>query len=76
MIATGVAPGSGPAFHFAETFKMNMPLVKTERSVAAALPHAEVLRITPPKPDFLRTKLLPALSNIAANVLPPPVMPA
>ncbi len=53
---------------------MNMPLVKTERSVVAALPQAEVLRITPPKPDFLRAKLLPMLRNVAANVLPPLVM--
>jgi nitrate/nitrite transport system permease protein len=50
---------------------MNMPLIKTERSVAAALPKAEVLRITPPKPDFLRVKLLPMLRDVAANVLPP-----
>jgi nitrate/nitrite transport system permease protein len=50
---------------------MNMPLVKTERSVAAALPQAEVLRITPQKPDFLRATLLPTLRDVAANVLPP-----
>ena len=53
---------------------MNMPLIKTERSVAATLPKAEVLRIAPPKPSFLRAKLLPALRDIAANVLPPLVM--
>jgi nitrate/nitrite transport system permease protein len=50
---------------------MNMPLIKTEQSVAAALPKAEVLRLTPAKPDFLRATLLPALRDIAANVLPP-----
>jgi nitrate/nitrite transport system permease protein len=53
---------------------MNMSVIKTERSVAAALSQAEVLRITPPKPDFLRAKLLPVLRDIAANVLPPLVM--
>ena len=50
---------------------MNMPLIKTEQSVAAALPKAEVLRLTPAKPDFLRTKLLPKLKDVAATVLPP-----
>jgi nitrate/nitrite transport system permease protein len=39
-----------------------------------ALPSAEVLRIAPPKPSFVRARLLPALGNIAANVLPPLVM--
>ena len=53
---------------------MNMPLIKTEQSVAAALPKAEVLRLTPAKPSFLRATLLPALRDIAANVLPPLVM--
>jgi nitrate/nitrite transport system permease protein len=50
---------------------MNMPLIKTEQSVAAALPKAEVLRLTPAKPDFLRATLLPKLGEVAANVLPP-----
>ena len=53
---------------------MNMPLIKTEQSVAAALPKAEVLRLTPAKPSFLRATLLPALRDIAANVLPPLVI--
>ena len=50
---------------------MNMPLIKTEQSVAAALPKAEVLRLTPAKPDLLRATLLPKLGEVAANVLPP-----
>jgi nitrate/nitrite transport system permease protein len=53
---------------------MNMPALKTEPKVMTALPSAEVLRIAPPKPSFVRARLLPALGNIAANVLPPLVM--
>jgi nitrate/nitrite transport system permease protein len=53
---------------------MTMTVLKTEPSVATTLPKAEVLRITPPKPDFVRAKLLPALGDIAANVIPPLVM--
>jgi nitrate/nitrite transport system permease protein len=51
-----------------------MTVLKTEPSVATTLPTAEVLRITPPKPSFVRAKLLPALRDIAANVIPPLVM--
>jgi nitrate/nitrite transport system permease protein len=50
---------------------MNMPVLKTEPKVVTALPSAEVLRIAPPKPSFLRARFLPALGDIAANVLPP-----
>jgi nitrate/nitrite transport system permease protein len=53
---------------------MNMPVLKTEPKVMTALPSAEVLRIAPPKPSFVRARLLPALGDIAANVLPPLVM--
>jgi nitrate/nitrite transport system permease protein len=51
-----------------------MPVLKTEPKVMTALPSADVLRIAPPKPSFVRAKLLPALGDIAANVLPPLVM--
>lgn len=53
---------------------MTMTVLKTEPSVATTLPKAEVLRMTPPKPSFLRARLLPALGDIAANVIPPLVM--
>jgi nitrate/nitrite transport system permease protein len=53
---------------------MNMPVLKTEPKVMTALPSADVLRIAPPKPSFVRANLLPALGDIAANVLPPLVM--
>jgi nitrate/nitrite transport system permease protein len=53
---------------------MNMPVLKTEPKVMTALPSAEVLRIAPPKPSFVRARLLLALGDIAANVLPPLVM--
>jgi nitrate/nitrite transport system permease protein len=51
-----------------------MTVLKTEPSVVTTLPKAEVLRITPPKPSFVRARLLPALGDIAANVIPPLVM--
>ena len=55
---------------------MNMPVLKTEATVATTAPAAmaEVLRLEPPKPGFLKAKLLPTLGQIAANVLPPLVM--
>jgi nitrate/nitrite transport system permease protein len=54
---------------------MNMPLLKTEATVAVpAPPAAEVLRLNPPKPSFVQTKLLPALGTIASRTLPPLVM--
>jgi nitrate/nitrite transport system permease protein len=53
---------------------MTMTVLKTEPSVVTTLPKAEVLRITPPRPSFVRARVLPALSDIAANVLPPLVM--
>src|SRR5690349_4580929 len=53
---------------------MNMPVLKTERSITAAVPSAEVLRITPPRPSFITARVLPALRNIAATMLPPLVM--
>ena len=53
---------------------MNMPVLKTERSITAAVPRAEVLRITPPKPNFLQNRLFPLLRDVASTVLPPLVM--
>ena len=53
---------------------MTMTVLKTEPSVATTLPTAEVLRITPPKPGFVRAKLRPALRDVAVNVIPPLVM--
>jgi nitrate/nitrite transport system permease protein len=52
-----------------------MPLLKTEATVAVpAPPAAEVLRLNPPKPSFVQTKLLPMLGTIASRTLPPLVM--
>jgi len=53
---------------------MNMPVLKTEPSVKAAMPGADVLRITPAKPNLVHSRLLPALRDAAAAVLPPLVM--
>jgi nitrate/nitrite transport system permease protein len=51
---------------------MNMPLLKTEATVAVpAPPAAEVLRLNLPKASFVQTKLLPMLGTVASRVLPP-----
>jgi nitrate/nitrite transport system permease protein len=50
---------------------MNMPLLKTEATVALPPPAGEVLRLNLPKPSYVRTKLLPALANVAARAVPP-----
>jgi nitrate/nitrite transport system permease protein len=53
---------------------MNMPLLKSEATATAAPVVASVLRLDPPKPSYVRTKLLPALSSLAARIVPPLVM--
>ena len=53
---------------------MTMTVLKTEPNVVTTLPKAEVLRISPPKPGFVRAKLLPRLGDVAANLIPPLVM--
>jgi nitrate/nitrite transport system permease protein len=52
---------------------MNMPLLKAQRVAAVPViaPGADVLRLKPRKPGFLKARLLPVLSSIAARVLPP-----
>ena len=53
---------------------MNMPVLKPKQNIAAAVPSADVLRIKPSKPNFVQTRLMPALRDIAATTLPPLVM--
>jgi nitrate/nitrite transport system permease protein len=61
---------------------MTMPILKTQvldtqildAEATAAVPTAHVLRLTPPKPNFVKMRLLPMLGAIAARVLPPLVM--
>jgi nitrate/nitrite transport system permease protein len=59
-----------------ENNNMNMPVLKSEATTATTAPAAmaEVLRLEPPKPGFLKSKLLPKLGQLAANVLPPLIM--
>jgi len=59
-----------------ENNNMNMPVLKSEATTATTAPAAmaEVLRLDPPKPGFLKSKLLPKLGQVAANVLPPLIM--
>jgi nitrate/nitrite transport system permease protein len=51
---------------------MNMPAIKTEP--AMTLPPAitaEVLRFDAPKPNYLGSRVVPALGQVAARILPP-----
>lgn len=62
--------------HQMENSKMNVSVLKPEMTIATTSPAAiaDVLRLGPPKPDFLKSKVLPALGQLAANVLPPLIM--
>lgn len=57
---------------------MNRPVLKTEAPLAATAPApaaiADVLRLEPCKPGFVKSKLLPMMRQVAANVLPPLIM--
>jgi nitrate/nitrite transport system permease protein len=53
---------------------MTMPLVKTEPSVAISPVTATVLRLSTPKPSFVKTRILPALATVATRTIPPLVM--
>jgi nitrate/nitrite transport system permease protein len=53
---------------------MTMPLVKTEPSVAVSPVTATVLRLSTPKPSFVKTRILPALATVASRTIPPLVM--
>jgi nitrate/nitrite transport system permease protein len=53
---------------------MTMPLVKTEPSVAISPVTATVLRLSTPKPSFVKTRILPALATVASRTIPPLVM--
>ena len=54
-----------------------MPLHKTAQKLEpeeAAAAVADVLRLTPPKPSYLKVRLVPQLTELAARVIPPLVM--
>ena len=61
---------------------MTMPVLKSETTTAiaatgaAAIPaiSAEVLRLTPPRPSFLKARLVPALVTVATSTVPPLIM--
>ena len=55
---------------------MNMPVLKPDTTAATTAPSvmADVLHLEPRKPGFVKSKLLPTLWQVAANVLPPLVM--
>jgi nitrate/nitrite transport system permease protein len=53
---------------------MNMPIRKSETISVAGPAIAEVLRLKVAKPSYIQAKLLPALTAIAARVVPPLVM--
>jgi nitrate/nitrite transport system permease protein len=53
---------------------MTMPLVKTEPSVAISQTSATVVRLSTPKPSYVRSRVLPALAAVATRTIPPLVM--
>jgi nitrate/nitrite transport system permease protein len=53
---------------------MNMPLVKTEATIAIAAPAAKILRLKAPKPSVIKSWILPALGAVTARVVPPLIM--
>ena len=53
---------------------MNMPVLKTEPTVALPAAPAEVVRLKTPKVSFVKAKLLPMLGSVAAQVIPSLVM--
>lgn len=70
-------PAAAPPTFLTENNKMNMPLRKTataDVAAAAAAAVADVLRLTPPKPSYLKVRLVPQLTELAARVIPPLVM--
>jgi nitrate/nitrite transport system permease protein len=57
---------------------MTMPMLKPEAAqavpTASVAPAARVLRLAPPKPNFWRTRVVPAFGQLAARTVPPLVM--
>ena len=53
---------------------MNMQAVKTESATAIPLAKGEVLRLPTLKPSFFQAKLIPAVRDVAAQLIPPIVM--
>ena len=53
---------------------MNMTVRKAEAIQTMSTYAAEVVRLEAPRPSYVRVRLIPALSNAAARVLPPLVM--
>jgi nitrate/nitrite transport system permease protein len=54
---------------------MTMPMLKTEAAIAApGTAAAEIVRLSLPRPSFVKTTLLPTLGALAARVVPPLVM--
>jgi nitrate/nitrite transport system permease protein len=50
---------------------MNVTVLKTETARAMPLASAEIVRLKAPRPNYLKARALPAMSNAAARVLPP-----
>jgi nitrate/nitrite transport system permease protein len=53
---------------------MNMPVLKPEPQATLPVATAEVLQLTPPKPSFVRNRLVPAIRAFFANTVPPLVV--
>ena len=50
---------------------MNVTVLKSETARAVPLVSAEVVRLKAPKPSYLTSRVMPALSDTTARVLPP-----
>jgi nitrate/nitrite transport system permease protein len=61
-----------------ENNRMNVPVLKPDTTAATTAPApaaiADVLHLEPRKPGFVKSKLLPMIRRVAANVLPPLIM--
>ena len=53
---------------------MNMQAINTETAAAIPVATSEVLRLPTPKPSFVKSRLIPAASALAAKLIPPIVM--
>jgi nitrate/nitrite transport system permease protein len=53
---------------------MNMQTINAQTATAIPVASSEVLRLPTPKPSFVKSRLIPAASALAAKLIPPIVM--
>jgi nitrate/nitrite transport system permease protein len=57
-----------------EKHRMNMQTINAQTATAIPVASSEVLRLPTPKPSFVKSRLIPAASALAAKLIPPIVM--